>query len=95
MPLLQVKAYSTTQVYQCKISVQRNVYHCGMHSHVSPVAYGEAEYVKEIGQHDCYLLHQTGILQIGARAQIVGIKPNDTTIQSVTLHTSRLHGLLW
>jgi len=42
--LLQLSDFDKTQVIQCKVEVDRTIYYCGMHSHVSIVHNGRRVY---------------------------------------------------
>lgn len=53
MQLLQFSQYSTVDVIQCMVEISRTIYHCGMHSHISAVYNGYAEYIYETGYTPC------------------------------------------
>lgn len=63
--LLQLSDYSYTEVIQCKVEISRNNYHCGMHSHISAVHNGRADYVQETGYSQCLRMFQDGTLSFG------------------------------
>lgn len=83
--LLQLSDYSYTEVIQCKVEISRNIYHCGMHSHVSAVHNGRADYVQETGYSQCLRMFQDGILSFGDNNLVTGIKVNQTTYRSITI----------
>lgn len=56
-----------------------------MHSHVSVVHNGRADYLEETGYTRCTRLFQDGTVSLGGVGYISGIKPNTTTIRGVTL----------
>lgn len=74
---LNIKEPSTTDVY-----IQL---HCGMHSHVSVVHNGRADYVREVGYTQCLALFQGGTISVGAENLLHGIGANRTTTHSITL----------
>lgn len=82
--LMQLSDYDHAYVTQCKIEVDRTVYYCGMHSHISIVQQGRKEYIRELGAAACYRLHETGTFAIGA-AVIDKIEINATNHRTVTL----------
>lgn len=44
LQLLQLSEYDSTQVIQCKIEIDRTIFYCGMHSHISAVQNGRKEH---------------------------------------------------
>lgn len=70
---------------QCKISIQRQIYHCGIHSHASPVAHGIMEYLIDINHEACAKLTLTGILKITDNFVITGIARDSSMTSSTTL----------
>lgn len=46
--LMQLSDFTYTQVMQCKVEVDRTLYYCGMHHHVSIVHGGRRQYVREV-----------------------------------------------
>lgn len=82
--LLQISDYETVTVKQCRLQIDRSVYHCGMHSHISVVTEGKKKYVKEIGAYNCQRLHETGTTAIGT-AIVDRLVANATNYRSVTL----------
>lgn len=83
--LLQISEFDHTEAVQCRIEVDRTIYHCGMHSHASAVHNGKHEYIQEISGQKCKTLHSNGAIFLGHNALITGIKPNITTSRSITL----------
>ncbi|XP_043285291.1 uncharacterized protein [Venturia canescens] len=85
MQLLQLSDFSHTSVIQCRIEIDRTIYYCGMHSHVSIVANGKQVYFQELDERACIHLQETGLLQLSNAAEIVGVRRNSTTNRAVTL----------
>lgn len=87
--LMQLSEYDRITVTQCKVEVDRTIFYCGMHSHVSIVNNGRREYIHEIGIQACRRLHETGTITI-ANAIIDRIARNSTNRRGVTLagHTA-------
>lgn len=83
--LLQLSEYNYAEVIQCKVEISRTIYHCGMHSHISVVRNGRADYVHETGYTQCLRLFQEGTISIGAEDRLHGIRANQTTSHSITL----------
>lgn len=76
--LLQTSTVSTIHVYQCKISIIRSIFHCGMHSHASTADGGVTQYVYDLRREDCMNAHRFGTLKL-----------QDTLIDSITAnHTT-------
>lgn len=85
--LMQLSDYDRTSIVQCKLEVDRTVYYCGMHSHVSVVHNGRREYIHEIAEQACRKLYETGTITI-ANAVLDRIMNNHTNMRSVTLAES-------
>lgn len=83
--LLQLSDYNYAEVIQCKIEISRTIYHCGMHSHISAVHNGIANFVQEIGPVKCTRMFHDGTVIIGTSGIIDGLKPNQTTSRSIVL----------
>lgn len=62
--LLQLSTYDHTQVMQCKVEVDRTVYYCGMHSHISIVRGGRRQYTIELTDSICKKLQNTGTIDM-------------------------------
>lgn len=82
--LLQLSKFESIHVIQCKVSINRYIYYCGMHSHISTVTNAQAEYILEITSDQCKKMHQTGIFPIGINNYIYGLKVNQTTTRPIT-----------
>lgn len=82
--LLQLSEFDHTIAIQCRIEVDRTIYYCGMHSHVSIVQNGRKEYIREVSADVCKKLHDTGTIFLGNNGLIVGIKENTTSSHSIT-----------
>ncbi|KOC70172.1 hypothetical protein WH47_08649 [Habropoda laboriosa] len=83
--LLQLADFDNIPVIQCRIEIDRTIYYCGMHSHVSVVHNGYHQYIQTTPREACQLLHSTGATLITQTAQITDIRPNSTTTHSLTL----------
>lgn len=83
--LLQLSDYNYAEVIQCKVEMSRTIYHCGMHSHVSIVYNGRADYVHESGYSQCLRMFQDGTITLGDANLITGLKVNKTSYRSFTL----------
>lgn len=82
--LLQVSDYAKTRAVQCRVEIDRTIYYCGMHSHISLVSNSRKQYVQELGRDACRRTHETGSLTI-ATSVIDRIAGNSTNFRSVTL----------
>ena len=84
--LLQLSDFDKTRVIQCKIEIDRIIYYCGMHSHVSIVHGGRRVYLQETAASNCRRIHETGAIDLGGRdGYITGLKPNSSSTRSITL----------
>lgn len=83
--LLQLSEFDHTTGIQCRIEVDRIIYYCGMHSHISTVQYGKRAYIREISADACKKIHETGSISFGGTTLITGIRINATTSRSLTL----------
>lgn len=83
--LLQLSDYGRTRIIQCRIEIDRTIYYCGMHSHVSVVHNGRRIYLMDISENTCQAAHVTGIIALTPSLQITGLEPNSTAYRSVTL----------
>lgn len=82
--LMQVSDYGKTRVTQCRVEVDRTIYYCGMHSHISLVSNSRKQYVQELGNDACRRTHETGSLALSTTV-IDRISSNATNLRSVTL----------
>lgn len=85
--LVQERHYSEIHVFNCLVTVQQLIEHCGMHSHTSAVAGGLARYVHLVKGERCLEAHQFRRLDLtGLGAGIVsGLILNGTTEVSTTI----------
>lgn len=84
--LLQLSEYQHAEVMQCKIAIQRTIFHCGMHSHISVVKGGMSEYILEMSRARCFHLFSEGTFTIGTAGDMIDrLKPNRTEVRSVTI----------
>ncbi|KAG7197676.1 hypothetical protein KM043_014438 [Ampulex compressa] len=85
LQLLQLTDYSNVRVIQCKVEVERTIYHCGMHSHVYIVAIGHMDHIIEISVDACFKVHMTEAFAFGSQDVITVIRSNQTGTRSMTL----------
>lgn len=62
--LIQSSDYSRTRVTQCRVEIDRTIYYCGMHSHISLVSNSRKQYIQELGNDACRRAHETGTLAL-------------------------------
>lgn len=86
--LLQVSEYHPIKIIQCKVRIDRTIYHCGMYSHVSIVHNGRREYIHPLTQYLCEQAQVTGSLSLGPNSLITGLKRNSTHLHSLTISGS-------
>lgn len=82
--LLQISDFLKLRVTQCHVEVDRTIYHCGMHSHISVVSNSRRQYVLELGNDACRRIHDTGSFTLSTTV-IDRISTNATNLRSVTL----------
>lgn len=82
--LIQSSDYSRTRVTQCRVEIDRTIYYCGMHSHISLVSNSRKQYVQELGNDACRRAHETGTLALST-VIIDRVTANATNYRSVTL----------
>lgn len=82
--LMQMSDHSKTRAIQCRIEIDRTIFYCGMHSHISLVSNGRKQYVQELGNDACRRTHETGSVTLASTIidRIVG---NSTNLRSITL----------
>lgn len=83
--LIQLTKVAPVMVYQCKVSVTRSAFYCGMHSHLSLVAGSLASYIAELGLTRCRDAHVTRSLYLQPGVTINDLKINATTTVTATL----------
>jgi len=83
--LLQLSNYDRTKIQQCKVKIDRTIFYCGMHSHISAVQNGRRIYLHTLSNSGCQRLHETGTLSLGGSAIISGAAPNSTMTSSINL----------
>lgn len=84
LQLLQLNEFDHTSVIQCRIEIDRTIYHCGMHSHISAVHNGRREYIRETSAETCKKLHETGTVFLGNNALLTDLKINATAYHAIT-----------
>jgi len=83
--LLQLSDYGRTKIQHCKVEIDRTIFYCGMHSHISAVHNGRRIYFHTLSNSGCQRLHETGTLFLGGNAIISGAVPNSTMTSSINL----------
>ncbi|CAK9834636.1 Retrovirus-related Pol polyprotein from transposon 412 [Anthophora retusa] len=83
--LLQLSEFQSAEVTQCHVEIDRTIFHCGMHSHISAVNNGRQIYLMNIPRDACQMLHRTGTLYVTPSTQITGVATNSSTARSLTL----------
>lgn len=83
--LLQLSDYEVTDIIQCRIEIVRNIYYCGMHSHMSAVENGYNEYLHDVSAQSCRRLHEEGTITLGNGAFLTGLKVNSTDTRTFML----------
>ncbi|KYN09194.1 hypothetical protein ALC57_18687 [Trachymyrmex cornetzi] len=82
--LFQLSKFESIEVIQCKVPINRFIYYCGMHSHLSTVKNAQAEYILEITAEQCKKMHLIGIFSFDTHNYIYGLKVNQTTTRPTT-----------
>lgn len=85
LQLLQLSDYDETRVTQCRLEIDRTIYYCGMHSHISAVHNGRRVYLQDINREVCQRLHETGNIDLGRDNFLVGLTPNATATRGITM----------
>ncbi|UHR49731.1 MAG: hypothetical protein [Hangzhou altica cyanea chuvirus 1] len=87
--LLEMNDLTHTTVYSCIVEINRLIQYCGMHSHVSAVSNGMANYIYTLGRDQCVEAHKTGRVYINARpgkpVVFSNLKSDTSVLQPVTL----------
>ncbi|XP_076384601.1 uncharacterized protein LOC143263768 [Megalopta genalis] len=83
--LLQLVNFKDVPAFQCKVEIDRTIYHCGMYSHTSVVSNGRQEYILNTPRDICRTMHDAGILTLPPAGQVIGLERNSTTTRSFTL----------
>ena len=82
--LLQLSEFDHVSAIQCKIEIDRTIFYCGMHSHISAVHNGRQQYIHELSADSCKKLHETGTLSLGLHGNISGLRANATNLRALT-----------
>ncbi|CAD6227315.1 GSCOCG00011971001-RA-CDS, partial [Cotesia congregata] len=90
--LLQPAEIIQVHVMECKILINRNIQHCGMHSHTSSVLYGRREYYMDIDYNKCKRMHETGSVWLFDRVPFYELKMNSTSHRVAILAGSQSMG---
>jgi len=83
--LMQLSKFESISATQCKVSINRHIYYCGMHSHIAAVANGHADYILETTVDQCKKMHETGSISLSTHSHVYGLKINHTVSRPVTL----------
>lgn len=83
--VLQRNTFSRIHVFSCLVEITRNVFRCGMFSHISLLPSGLLSYVLDLSAEDCRILQRTRALNLYGTHLITGLQANASTTQSVTL----------
>jgi len=74
------------RIIQCKLEINRTIYYCGMHSHVSVIHSKKRVYLHEMIVSNCKRIYETGTIDLGSRdGYIAGLKSNSISTRSITL----------
>lgn len=90
--LLQPAEIIHVHVMECKILINRNIQHCGMHSHTSSVLYGRREYYLNIDYSKCKKMHETGSVWLFDRVPFDDLHMNSTNHRVAILAGSQSMG---
>ena len=82
--LLQINNFKSVHVQQCKVQIRRQIFYCGMSSHVSAVQNGLAEYMLDLDKDRCRRLQETGHLDLGNQV-LTNFRKNASESRPVTL----------
>lgn len=82
---LQVAEYTQVKVISCRGEIDRHIYHCGMHSHISLVQGSPCKYLVDLDQGACTRMHHTRTFTYSAGNSIVDLPPNATNYRTLTL----------
>lgn len=85
LQLLQLNEFDHTEAVQCKIEIDRTIFYCGMHSHISAVHNGRRGHISETTADTCKRLLETGTILLGGNVLLTGIRLNTTSTHSATL----------
>lgn len=83
--LMQVLKYKEATVRQCKVEISRDIFHCGLFSHLSPVPGGHAQYLEDISDADCRTMFDTKSYKLGFGQIVRGLVINNTVTHPVVL----------
>src|SRR5215469_4438325 len=83
--LLQVADYAQTRVFSCRVEIDRQIYHCGMHSHISLVQGSHRKYLVDMDQSACTRLHYTRTFIYGRGSVTTELQPNTTNYRALQL----------
>lgn len=75
--------FTKTYIQQCKVEIERHIYHCGFLSHASPVAGGHASYVEELSDSDRRNMFESKSYQFGFGQMVRGLQVNHTAVYNV------------
>lgn len=78
------------QILQYKLEINRTIYYCGIHSHVS-IVNGRKEYIQQLRVDACRRLYNTGSIVLSLTI-INRIQRNTTNWRSVVLAETSVNG---
>lgn len=81
--LFQVAEFKSVAIKQCKIEIERTIYYCGMFGHLIPVENGKQEYLYDISNEACNLIHETGVFKYDNTHIFANLKVNSSMSHGV------------
>lgn len=83
--LLQLTKYQSIKVQECRVTVERSVFRCGMWSHVSAVKDHQRTYFVNIDREQCKMLIATGTYKYTDTIIMTNLKPNSSNQEAFML----------
>lgn len=83
--LIQRAEIKLIETFQCLLSIQRMIYYCGMHSHLSAVQNGFATLIRDIGEQNCRSIFQSKSISLTKTKSISDLRINQTIHNPITL----------
>lgn len=83
--LLQTTEFRNLPVIECKVEIDREIFYCGMHSHISTVLFGRVEYLYELSYRQCKQMHELGETRLFDNVIVDRLVKNGTTRRSIPL----------
>lgn len=63
--LLQLSNFEEIRAIQCRLEIDRTIYYCRMHSHISAVHNGRRIYLQDIPREVCNRVHEAVHIDLG------------------------------